>query len=135
MFRRYSAKDRDALIHLWNTVFPDNAKHNDPAKMIDDKLKVDDLLFVIEQGGELVSACIAGYDGHRGWLYAVATLPSYRRHGFAKVLITSAINEMKQLGCEKVNLQIRGSNSAVKSFYESLGFCVEDRISMSLVRT
>jgi len=135
MFRKYLPKDRDALIHLWTSVFDDSAKHNDPAKMIDDKLEIDDLLFVLEHEGVLVSACIAGYDGHRGWLYSVATLPTYRRHGFAKTVVTSTIQALRQLGCGKVNLQIRGSNTSVKSFYESLGFCVEDRLSMSIFTT
>jgi ribosomal protein S18 acetylase RimI-like enzyme len=34
------------------------------------------------------------------------------------------------LGCTKLNLQVRESNSRAVQFYESLGFAVEDRISM-----
>jgi hypothetical protein len=34
------------------------------------------------------------------------------------------------LGCLKVNLQIRADNTQVVDFYKSLGFEIEDRVSM-----
>jgi ribosomal protein S18 acetylase RimI-like enzyme len=34
------------------------------------------------------------------------------------------------MGCTKINLQVRSSNSAVVSFYQSLGYDVEERVSM-----
>ena len=75
---------------------------------------------------------MAGYDGHRGWLYAVAVDHPHRRHGIARRLVAHALDALRQLGCIKVNLQIRSDNAQVVAFYESLGFCVEDRISMGL---
>lgn len=73
---------------------------------------------------------LVGYDGHRGWIYSLAVLPEYRHHGVARALVERSITELKQLGCEKVNLQVRANNESVQGFYESLGFDVEDRISM-----
>jgi hypothetical protein len=75
---------------------------------------------------------MAGYDGHRGWLYAVAVDHPHRRHGIARHLVAHALDALRQLGCIKVNLQIRSDNAQVVAFYESLGFCIEDRISMGL---
>ena len=40
---------------------------------------------------------------------------------------------LRGLGCVKVNLQVRSINAAVVAFYQSLGFEVEDRISMGLL--
>ena len=37
---------------------------------------------------------------------------------------------LKQLGCIKVNIQIRAANSEVAAFYKSLGFATEDRLSL-----
>jgi hypothetical protein len=34
------------------------------------------------------------------------------------------------MGCIKVNLQIRATNTQVTTFYESLGFVIEERLSM-----
>jgi ribosomal protein S18 acetylase RimI-like enzyme len=78
----------------------------------------------------IVGACIAGYDGHRGWLYAVAVLEQHRRAGTGAKLVNYAMQGLKKLGCVKVNLQIRPSNTAVSKFYQNLGFEIEERISM-----
>jgi ribosomal protein S18 acetylase RimI-like enzyme len=37
---------------------------------------------------------------------------------------------LTQMGCPKLNLQIRADNVEVQAFYESLGYEVEQRISM-----
>jgi ribosomal protein S18 acetylase RimI-like enzyme len=131
--RTYRAKDRAQLIDLWRTIFPDDPPHNEPSRAIDAKLAVDDLIIVAEQGGRLVGACMAGYDGHRGWLYALAVLKEHRRHGTGARLVTRAVEVLKELGCIKVNLQVRTSNKGVAAFYRSLGFATEDRLSMGML--
>jgi ribosomal protein S18 acetylase RimI-like enzyme len=118
------------LIALWEEVFPKAAPHNQPARVIREKLAVDDLIFVAEQEGKIIGACQAGYDGHRGWLYGVAVSPEQRRCGIGTELINIAVEALREQGCGKVNLQIRAGNTAVAKFYESLGFKVEDRLSM-----
>ncbi len=75
---------------------------------------------------------MAGYDGHRGWLYAVAVLLEYRRTGTGSSLIDHAVRCLQEIGCIKVNLQIRSTNEEVAAFYESLGFAREDRLSMGM---
>jgi ribosomal protein S18 acetylase RimI-like enzyme len=37
---------------------------------------------------------------------------------------------LRQIGCTKINLQIRISNQGVVSFYQKLGYAVEERVSM-----
>ena len=130
IIRKYTDNDRDGLVELWSESFPDNPPHNEPSEMIEAKLQVDDLIFVAEDDRRIVGACMAGYDGHRGWLYSVAVLPDQRRRGIGQSLIKSAMKALREIGCIKVNLQIRASNHEVKAFYESLGFGVEERISM-----
>ena len=56
---------------------------------------------------------MAGYDGHQGWLYAVAVDPEVRRQGLGKRLVKHAMHNLQQLGCIKINLQIRSDNTAV----------------------
>ncbi len=130
--RAYQNDDWQALIDLWQRVFPDDPPHNDPSQVISAKRAVDDLIFVALEKDSIVGAVMAGYDGHRGWLYAVAVDHPHRRHGIARRLVAHALDALRQLGCIKVNLQIRSDNAQVVAFYESLGFCVEDRISMGL---
>lgn len=73
---------------------------------------------------------MAGYDGHRGWIYSVAVEPNYRRQGVGTALMAVAEHALKDKGCVKINLQILDGNSAVTAFYSSLGFAIEKRISM-----
>jgi len=131
--RKFQEKDKSSLISLWQRVFPDDPSHNEPSKVISAKLAVDDLIFVAEQNDQIVGACMAGYDGHRGWLYAVAVSPDFRRSGIGSLLVNAAIQQLKILGCIKVNLQIRSTNTSVAAFYKSLGFAMEDRLSMGVL--
>ncbi len=128
--RKFQDSDQSSLIELWKTVFPDDPPHNEPSIVIEAKLAVDDLIFVAEHEGKLVGACMAGYDGHRGWLYAVAVLNEQRCCGTGASLVKYAIQSLKEIGCIKVNLQIRSSNTEVAAFYKALGFTTEDRLSM-----
>ncbi len=131
--RAFNKSDRQQVIELWQRVFPDDPPHNEPAAVLDAKLKVDELIFVAQLDEVIVGACMAGYDGHRGWLYAVAVDSGVRRLGIGKQLVQHAIEAMKVLGCIKINLQIRADNHAVADFYRDLGFTVEDRLSMGLL--
>jgi len=128
--RKFQEKDRNSLIELWQRVFPDDPPHNEPSKVIESKLAIDDLIFLGESNNEIIGACMAGYDGHRGWLYAVAVSPEHRRGGIGTQLVKHTMRVLKELGCIKVNLQIRLTNTEVAAFYESLGFASEDRLSM-----
>ena len=86
---------------------------------------------VVEQA--VVATVVGGYDGHRGWVYAVATAPEQRRRGYARALMNTLEAALGELDCTKLNLQVREDNSAVVAFYESLGYAVEPRISMGKV--
>lgn len=130
IYRKFNTQDTDKLVALWQTVFPEDPPHNEPRAVLNAKLKVDDLIFLVEHENVLVGACMAGYDGHRGWLYAVAVGPDYRRQGIGRELIKYTLSELAKIGCIKVNLQIRSTNAPVAAFYESLGFAAEDRLSM-----
>ncbi len=85
-------------------------------------------VLVALDGIEVVGSITAGYDGHRGWLYAAAVRQSHRR-GAGSMLVRNAEGRLQSKGCGKVNLQIRASNAAVASLYQAPGYGVEDRIS------
>lgn len=125
---------RNAVIALWRTVFGYETAHNDPALAIDKKRAANDgLLFVAQQGAGVLGTVMAGYDGHRGWLYAVAVAPTARRQGLGAALVRHAEVALAARGCMKINLQLLASNEATTAFYRSLGYQVEPRISMGRV--
>ena len=131
--RSCSDHDRPGVIALWEKVFPDDPPHNAPAKVFDAKLAMrDGMLFVATESDSVIGTAMAGYDGHRGWLYAVTVSPDRRRRGIGAALVRHAVDALRAAGCTKVNLQIRATNTAVRGFYESLGFEAEERLSMGM---
>ena len=122
---------RGQVIGLWETVFGYDAAHNTPSLAIDKKLAVADGLFFLALAGDSVAGTVlAGYDGHRGWLYSLAVHPAYGRQGIGSSLVRHAEQALSRRGCMKINLQIMGGNERVTAFYESLGYAVEPRVSM-----
>lgn len=126
-----SARHRDQVIDLWERIFGYEAEHNVPPLVIDKKLAARDGLFsVARQDGSVVGTIMAGYDGHRGWIYAMAVDPVHRREGIGSKLLAFAEQQLTARGCMKVNLQIMEGNERVRGFYEANGYTVEERISM-----
>jgi len=122
---------RTQVVELWQRAFGYGRGHNAPHFAIDKKLAVGDgLFFVAEAGGNVVGSIMAGYDGHRGWIYSLAVLPEYRGPGIGSRLMRHAEERLKVLGCPKINLQIMQENEAVEVFYRKLGYQTEQRISM-----
>lgn len=129
--RPYGDADEPAVIALWNEVLRDSAPHNDPATAIRKKRAFErDLFFVADVDGTVAGTVMGGYDGHRGWVYATAVKPAYRRRGIGTALIRHLERALADRGCLKVNLQVRASNATVVAFYERLGYAVEPRVSM-----
>ena len=129
--RPFRPADREPLERLWTRVFPDDPPWNDPGVMIERKLRVQpELLLVGEVGGEIAGAVMAGFDGVRGWIHHLAVAPECRRRGFGSQLVRAAEVGLRKLGCPKVNLQVRPANQGVVAFYRSLGYEIEERVSM-----
>ncbi len=129
--RRYRPSDFDGVQSLWEEAFPNDPPWNRAGTAIPAKLAFQpDLLFVAIEGSGVIGSIMAGYDGHRGWLYAVAVRQECRRSGVGAALVREAERALAGLGCEKVNLQVRASNEAVARFYMKLGYAIEDRINL-----
>ena len=129
--RPYRMDDELEVVQLWKKVFPETPLHNDPLRDIQRKLKIQPGLFLVaEKEHLLVGTAMAGYDGHRGWVYYLAVDPAYRRNGIGTALMKKAEGLLAQKDCPKLNLQIRANNSDLQAFYEKLGYSVEERISM-----
>ncbi|MDR5742150.1 GNAT family acetyltransferase [Caballeronia sp. LZ029] len=135
IIRSFDAGDRDAVIALWRDVFPEYADasrpQRDPALSIANKMKMQpELFFVGALDGEVVGTVMAGYDGHRGWVYSLAVTPSLRGRGYGRALMMHAETVLAKLGCPKVNLQILSVKTELRGFYEKLGYRVDEVVSL-----
>lgn len=125
--RSYQATDESQVVELWRRcelLRP----WNDPYKDIQRKLDIapDQFLIGVDEDCVIATAMI-GYDGHRGWIYYLAVSPDVQRQGLGRVLMDEAERRLRALGCPKINLQVRTSNTQVIDFYRSVGF-VEDAV-------
>jgi ribosomal protein S18 acetylase RimI-like enzyme len=127
--RPFQLQDEDAVISLWrdcDLVRP----WNDPHKDIQRKLAVrPDLFLVGVLEGKIVASVMAGYDGHRGWLYYLAVAPEHQRNGHGRAIVDEAEQLLRAEGCPKINLQVRTSNQRVIEFYRRIGFSQDDNVS------
>ena len=128
--RPFRPSDESAVIALWRECgFA--ASRNDQRKDIARKMQVSPELFIVgEVGGEVIGSCMAGYEGHRGWINYLAVHPAHQRRGYATALMREAERLLRSVGCPKINLQVRTSNSSVIAFYESIGFSDDSVISL-----
>jgi len=73
-------------------------------------------------GGHIVATCMAGYEGHRGWINYLAVSPHHRRQGIGRKIMEEAERLLSSAGCPKINLQVRETNREVIKFYERIGY-------------
>ncbi|MEM5424088.1 MULTISPECIES: GNAT family acetyltransferase [Paraburkholderia] len=138
--RVFSEADTEAVIALWLQAFPEyndaSRPHRNPRLSIANKLGTQPELFfvAVRDGGDvdgaLIGTAMAGYDGHRGWLYSVAVAPDARRHGLGTRLVRHAENALAALGCLKLNLQVLTDKAEVLAFYEQLGYRTDAVVSL-----
>jgi ribosomal protein S18 acetylase RimI-like enzyme len=134
--RTYTASERDSVVEFWRTIFPNAPPHSDPALDIQRKQNFQPELFLVAHHGQrLVGTCMGGFDGHRGWVYYAAVHPEFRRQGIASRMMHELESRMLDMGCPKVNLQVRGTTPEAILFYERMGYSVEKRTSMGKVLT
>ena len=76
----------------------------------------------------IAATVLVGHDGHRGWVYYVAVDPDHQRKHFGRAIMQAAEDWLREKGIEKLQLLVRGDNTQVASFYESLGFGEQKRV-------
>jgi ribosomal protein S18 acetylase RimI-like enzyme len=120
--RAFELADTDAVVELWQTTGL-TRPWNNPHQDINRKLAVQPELFLVAvDERQIVGSVMAGYDGHRGWLYYLASSPARRGQGIARRLVEEAEDLLIGLGCPKVQLMVRAENGVAQGFYDSLGY-------------
>lgn len=133
--RPFVEADRLAVVALWERCDL-TRPWNDPDLDIDRKLATDPDGFLVattighNEVPVIVATVMAGYDGHRGWINYLAVDPDRRGQGHGATVMRAAERRLRSLGCPKINLQVRGSNTGALRFYESIGYEIDDVVSL-----
>jgi ribosomal protein S18 acetylase RimI-like enzyme len=125
----YQPSDEDDVIRLWHACAL-TRPWNDPRKDIVRKLTVQPELFLVGKiDGAIVASIMGGYDGHRAWINYLAVAPTHQRRGHARTLMHAVEQKLLAMGCPKMNLQVRASNTEAMAFYHRLGFQQDEAVS------
>ena len=128
--RPFVPSDEKAVVQLW-TDCGLVVSWNNPHRDIQRKLKVQSDLFLVGCSEDhIIATVMAGYDGHRGWINYLAVRPQYQRTGVARQMMDEAETSLRALDCPKINLQVRSTNAGVIEFYKTIGFKIDDVVSL-----
>jgi ribosomal protein S18 acetylase RimI-like enzyme len=96
---------------------------NDPLKDIAfARASPQSVILIGARDERIVATTMVGEDGHRGWVYYVATHPEVQRQGVARDMMAAAEAWLKARGIWRMQLLVREDNTAAKGFYERLGY-------------
>ena len=127
LVRPFRQEDEVEVVALWRRcglVRPANDPHQDIAR----KLAHSPALFLVGTISGVVATAMAGYDGHRGWVNYLAVTPERQNEGLGTQIMASVGSLLQELGCPKINVQVRATNSRVLAFYSRIGF-MEDAVT------
>lgn len=73
-------------------------------------------------GDRIVASAMGAWDGHRGWLYHVATAASHRRTGIASTLVARIEEQLFDLGAARVNVLVQDDSDGGHAFWSAAGY-------------
>ena len=120
--REIQDKDIEQVISLWHAAGvsrPWNDPHTDIAFA---RRHPHSTVLVMIRQSEVIATAMIGEDGHRGWVYYVATLPELRGQGLGRQIMQAAEDWLQRRGVWKVQLLVRADNTSVVEFYEHIGY-------------
>jgi ribosomal protein S18 acetylase RimI-like enzyme len=132
MIRTAAPGDEQEVVELWrgcDLVAPYNNPGADFRFAVNGACS--DVLVGLGEDGHVRATVMVGHDGHRGWLYYVASDPETRGLGLGRTIVMAGEEWLRQRGVRKVQLLVREANTKVVSFYERLGFESTPRVVMS----
>jgi ribosomal protein S18 acetylase RimI-like enzyme len=119
--READTADASDVIALWEAcglTRPWNDPAADFARAVAGPASV---VFLLHEGDALAASVMAGFDGHRGWVYYLAVAPDRRRVGLGRTMMDAAEAWLRARGAPKIQLMVRDDNEAALDFYEALG--------------
>jgi len=120
--REFIEADRRAVITLWQRCGL-TRPWNDPSADIDLAIgSATSTILVGTSEGTITASVMAGFDGHRGWVYYLAVDPDHARCGHGRTMMAAAEDWLAARSAPKLELMVRDDNDAAIGFYAALGY-------------
>jgi len=124
--RNFHSNDKKKIIELWrkcNLLRPWNDPENDINRKLEDS---PELFLVGELEGKVCASAMGGYDGHRGWVNYLAVDPSVQNAGLGRQIMNELESRLVNMGCPKINVQIRSNSIDAMEFYKRIGYSTDE---------
>ncbi len=117
-----AASERDAVVALWGEAGL-TRPWNDAEADFDLALAGPaSTVLLAREGPAVLGSVMVGFDGHRGWVYYLASDPARRGEGIGRALMAAAEAWLRSRGCPKIQLMVRADNETAQDFYAALGY-------------
>lgn len=124
------AADADDAVALWHTcglTRPWNDPYADFSLALANPSST---ILLARDGDTIVGSVMAGFDGHRGWIYYLAVAPDRQRAGVGRALMTAAETWLAERDAPKVQLMVREGNAVTLGFYAALGYTPQGVVTL-----
>jgi len=96
---------------------------NESLLLPEDEEKRGMIIYLAQRQGEIVGKVHAeSNSGDVGGIYGLGVLPAFRKKGFGRAILLSAIQKLQETGARAVMLQVAADNATALGLYESCGF-------------
>jgi ribosomal protein S18 acetylase RimI-like enzyme len=85
-------------------------------------------VLVAEVEGRLVGSIIGTFDGWRGNIYRLAVHPDHRRQGVARALVAEVEKRLTEQEAKHITALVEKDHPWAMSFWEAVGYLVDERI-------
>ncbi|WP_428243976.1 GNAT family acetyltransferase [Gynuella sp.] len=128
--RPFLPEDTDQVIQLWKRCGL-LVSWNNPWTDIERKINHSPELFLVatNEQQQVLASIMIGYDGHRASINYLAVSPELQGQGLGMKLMSIAEQKLIALGCPKINLFVRASNTKVLDFYDHQDFHRETSVA------
>ncbi len=122
VFRKMTEVDVEQVANLENAIFSDAWTVNGVQESLAQKHAFG---VVAEMEDEIVGYCVLYYVLNEGEIARIAVHKRERKQGIGKGILDYVSASCKELGIERLLLDVRESNETARRFYENYGFTVD----------
>jgi len=121
-------EDYDAVRALWMTIrgFGIRALDDSREDVVRFIRRNPTTSVVAEADGRIIGSILCGSDGRQGALYHVCVAREYRRRGIGTRMVGYCMEQLRQMGINKVSLIAFSNNDAGNAFWRQIGWKSSD---------
>lgn len=120
--------DVEAVVALWERCGLTRPWNDPRADIALARRTAASTVLVGRRADAVAATAMLGFDGHRAWIYYLAVEPALQRAGLGRAMMTAAEAWAEAQGAPKLQLMVRGANTAAVGFYAALGYRQDDVI-------